>query len=102
MRSWLNARYRSRNACSLVHGHTAVRIIDRFRRFSEQALRGTGTGDAPWTLIGARDRRYRSMTVARTLLDALEERLAAIASEKPAERVPVAAASAVTGLAGVP
>jgi len=62
--------------------------VNRFRRFSEQALRTTGTGEAPWTLIGAQDRRHRNLTVAKTLLEALKERLAAVRAAKPAAITP--------------
>lgn len=56
----------------------------KFRRASEQAVRETSTGAAPWTLIDAADPRYRDVAAARALLAALERRLA----EAPAERQP--------------
>jgi polyphosphate:AMP phosphotransferase len=49
---------------------------DRFRQVSEYALRETSTAEAPWTVVEAADARYRSLTVARTLLDAMNKRLA--------------------------
>jgi polyphosphate:AMP phosphotransferase len=48
---------------------------DRFRSVSEQALRETSTGEAPWSVVSATDRRYRNLTVGQTLLDAVEKRL---------------------------
>jgi AMP-polyphosphate phosphotransferase len=48
---------------------------DRFREVCERALRETSTPEAPWTVVEATDRRYRDLTVARTLLDALSKRL---------------------------
>jgi len=48
---------------------------DRFREVSERALRETSTAEAPWTVIEATDARYRNLTVGRTLLDAVLNRL---------------------------
>jgi polyphosphate:AMP phosphotransferase len=45
---------------------------DAYRRAGEQILRRSGTGEAPWTIVEATDRRHRNLTVARTLLDALQ------------------------------
>ncbi len=49
----------------------------RFREVSERALRDTSTAEAPWTVVEAADARYRDLTVARTILDAVDKRLAA-------------------------
>ncbi len=49
---------------------------DRFREVSEHALRLTSTGHAPWVVVEGTDARYRSITVARTLLDAMRKRVA--------------------------
>ncbi len=48
----------------------------RFRRISEDAIRMTSTAEAPWTIVEAADREYRALTVGRTILDALQKRLA--------------------------
>ena len=48
---------------------------DRFRKVSERALRETSTAEAPWTVIEATDVRYRNLTVGRSLLDAIHQRL---------------------------
>jgi polyphosphate:AMP phosphotransferase len=48
---------------------------DRFREVSARALRETSTAEAPWTVIEATDARYRNLTVGRTLLDAMTDRL---------------------------
>lgn len=53
---------------------------DIFRRVSELALRRTDTDEAPWTIVEAADPRYRNLTVARTLLAALQGRLKEAAS----------------------
>jgi polyphosphate:AMP phosphotransferase len=47
----------------------------RFRAISEQVLRQTSTAEAPWTVVAAAEPRYRNLTVARTLLDAMRTRL---------------------------
>jgi polyphosphate:AMP phosphotransferase len=47
----------------------------RFARVSERAIRITTTGTAPWYLVEAEDRRYRDLTVAQTLLEAIQHRL---------------------------
>lgn len=49
---------------------------DAFLRVAERTLRETDAGIAPWYVIESTDRRYRDLTVGRTLLDAIEERLA--------------------------
>lgn len=53
-----------------------LKSYGRFREVSEQALRETSTGEAPWTVIEATDTRYRDCTVARLLLEAIRARLA--------------------------
>ena len=50
---------------------------DEFREVSEHALRRTGTGISPWHIVEARDPRFRSLSVTRTLLEVLESRVAA-------------------------
>ncbi|OYW06087.1 MAG: polyphosphate:AMP phosphotransferase, partial [Acidobacteria bacterium 37-65-4] len=53
-----------------------LKRYDRFRAVSEKALRRTGTGEAPWHIVEATDPRYRDMTVATLLKDAIQDRLA--------------------------
>jgi polyphosphate:AMP phosphotransferase len=48
---------------------------DRFRDISAHYLRRTSTGHAPWQIVEGTDERYRSLTVGKTLLTALRERL---------------------------
>lgn len=50
---------------------------DQTLKVAERAIRETDSGIAPWYLIESTNRRYRDLTVARTLLAALESRLAA-------------------------
>jgi polyphosphate:AMP phosphotransferase len=47
---------------------------DRYRDISEHALRHTSTGHAPWVVVEGSDNRYRSITVAQTLLEAMRKR----------------------------
>jgi polyphosphate:AMP phosphotransferase len=51
-------------------------LYDRFRKVSERALRETSTAHAPWIVVAGADPAYRSLTVGRTLRDALAKRLA--------------------------
>ncbi|MBS2024855.1 MAG: polyphosphate:AMP phosphotransferase [Deltaproteobacteria bacterium] len=55
---------------------------DEFKANSELAIRRTSTGEAPWHIIEASDPRYRALTVTRTLLQAIEERLAQAQAKK--------------------
>jgi len=61
---------------------------EKFQRVSEHALRRTSTAGTPWHVVDATDARYRNLTVTRTLLAALEERLAAIARRPAPTPVP--------------
>ena len=63
---------------------------DEWVQASEEALRKTSTGDAPWRVIEGADAAYRSLTAGRLLLDALTTCVRA----KPATRVPSAPAPA--------
>lgn len=64
---------------------------NEFQDCSEQALRKTNTGEAPWHIVDASDERYRSLYVTRTLLEALQKRVALAASKPkaPAEKPPL-------------
>ena len=48
---------------------------DRFYRVSEDTLRRTSTGHAPWIVVEGSDAEYRSVTVGKTILEALKKRL---------------------------
>jgi polyphosphate:AMP phosphotransferase len=54
------------------------KLYDKFVKFSERALRRTDAGHAPWLLVEAADDHYRDLTVGRTLLEALQRRVAEI------------------------
>ncbi len=62
------------------------RRYDEYRKVGEHALRRTGSGDAPWTIVEGTDRKYRHLTVARALRDALRDRLDRVEAEPPAPR----------------
>lgn len=49
-------------------------MYDKFRAVSERVLRHTSTGYAPWIVVEGTDENYRSLTVAKILLDALRKR----------------------------
>ena len=49
---------------------------DQYRSVSEHTLRETSTGEAPWLVVEGADENYRSLTVTKHLLDALQSRLA--------------------------
>jgi polyphosphate:AMP phosphotransferase len=48
---------------------------DEFVDVSEDALRETGTGEAPWDVIEGSDHEYRSLTAGKLLEDGLRTRL---------------------------
>lgn len=52
------------------------KLYDKFVKVSERAVRQTDSEHAPWHLVEAADSRYRDMTAARIILDAMEKRLA--------------------------
>ncbi|MGD9603971.1 MAG: polyphosphate:AMP phosphotransferase [Gammaproteobacteria bacterium] len=69
-----------------------ARNYRHFVAASERAIRVTDTGPAPWHIVEAEDRRYRDLTVGRTLLAAMQTRLAQpaqVASPEIAKPAPV-------------
>jgi polyphosphate:AMP phosphotransferase len=48
---------------------------DKFLDICEDALRETGTGEAPWHIIEGANPEYRSITAGKLLLDSLRHRL---------------------------
>jgi len=50
-------------------------LYDEFRKVSEDTLRQTSTGDAPWIVIEGTDARYRGITAGQTLLDVMKSRM---------------------------
>jgi polyphosphate:AMP phosphotransferase len=51
------------------------KMYDRFYEVSEHALRDTSTAWAPWIIVEGSDPEYRAVTVGRTLLEGMRERL---------------------------
>ncbi len=51
------------------------KVYDKFRDVSERTLHHTSTEYAPWYVVEGSDERYRTLTVARTILDAVRKRL---------------------------
>jgi len=75
----------------------------RFERIAERGIRQTDAGISPWYLIEATDKRYRDLTVGRTLLETLRARIesppAAVAQlHSHAPSLPVADSAQVTVL----
>lgn len=62
---------------------------DEYIQVSEHTLRFTSTSGAPWTVVDAKDARYRELTVGRTLLDALRRKLDASAPTQDGSGHPV-------------
>jgi AMP-polyphosphate phosphotransferase len=67
-----------------------LKLYSRFEKADERAIRKTDSAAAPWVVVEAKDDRYRELTVGKTLLEAIEKRLAA----KPAPARPAAPAVA--------
>ncbi len=60
------------------------KLYDRFARVAEGFTRHTSTGECPWIVVSGADARYRTLTVAQTVLAAMRERL----DEKPSKHLP--------------
>jgi polyphosphate:AMP phosphotransferase len=59
-------------------------MYDKFSAVNERVIRHTSTAVAPWTIVEGYDPRYRSLTVGKIILDAIQKRL------KDAEKKPAA------------
>jgi polyphosphate:AMP phosphotransferase len=59
------------------------KVYDRFYRISEDTLRETTAAWAPWVVVEGSDPEYRSLTVGKTLLEAMNKRLAAKGDPRP-------------------
>ena len=51
------------------------RMYDEFVAAGERAIERTSTSDAPWTIVEGADERFRSLTVATSIRDAMRRRL---------------------------
>ena len=63
---------------------TLFKLYARFAGVCQPFVHKTSTGEAPWMVIAGADPYYRSLTVGRTLLAAMRERI----DEKPVKRLP--------------
>ena len=75
------------------------KLYGRFIGAAEEIIRRTSLANAPWTIVEGADERYRSLTIAATIRDAIRKRLADTidgtrATRTPATRGPSAAAKA--------
>jgi polyphosphate:AMP phosphotransferase len=61
---------------------------DDFVRVTEDVIAQTSTGFAPWHVVDAADARYRNVSAARAILDALETRLARPKAQQAPARLP--------------
>ena len=52
------------------------KLYGRFMAAAETTIRATSTGQAPWRIVDGSHERYRGLTVAETLRDAVRHRLA--------------------------
>lgn len=53
-----------------------VKLYDQMLPVAEHVIRRTSTAHAPWIVVEATDEKYRNLTVGRTLLKAIQGRLA--------------------------
>jgi len=61
---------------------------DELMKVTEQVISHTSTGYAPWNVIDGEDARYRNVTAARAILDAMEARLSQPRAGHPVVRLP--------------
>ncbi|MBI3857369.1 MAG: polyphosphate:AMP phosphotransferase [Planctomycetes bacterium] len=59
------------------------KMYDKFYRVSEDTLRETSAAWAPWVVVEGSDPEYRTLMVGRTLLEAMNRRLAPKKAAKP-------------------
>jgi polyphosphate:AMP phosphotransferase len=71
--------------------YRVLKNYDRAMKTIEQALRRTGSGLAPWTIVESTDARHRDLAVGEVLAEALERRLRHAA--RPAPAAPAAPAA---------
>ncbi len=71
-------------------------MYKRFQSVAEHLLRQTSTAEAPWNIVEGEDERYRSLTIGRSVLDALRKRL-----DAPARSPRVAAPPRIEAIDGV-
>src|SRR5207302_6767882 len=75
-------------------------LYDDFRQTSERVLRETSTAEAPWIVVEGTDARYRSLTVGRELLEAIDEKVRDHATNGKKKAPPIEPASLVRAIDG--
>ncbi len=60
------------------------RLYDRFIDAAETIITRTSLGNAPWMIVEGRDERYRSITIATAIRDAIRKRLNGTNAKQPA------------------
>jgi polyphosphate:AMP phosphotransferase len=64
------------------------KMYDKFRKVSERMLRQTSTPESPWTIVEGTDPRYRYLTIGKSVLNALRQRLDAPEPPKHEDPIP--------------
>ena len=59
------------------------KLYDDFTTCTKRAIRRTDTPETPWIIVDGADERYRNLTVAKVLLDALRASLRAEPERRP-------------------
>lgn len=54
------------------------KLYDKFRAVHEHVIRHTSTAQAPWTIVEGADPNYRSLTIGKVILNAIQQRLEGI------------------------
>jgi polyphosphate:AMP phosphotransferase len=61
---------------------------DKFRNVSERMLRSTSTAESPWVIVEGTDPRYRYLTIGKSVLGAIRQRLDAAEPPRHEEPIP--------------
>lgn len=64
------------------------KLYDKFRKVSERMLRSTSTPEAPWTIVEGTDPYYRYLTIGKSILSAMRQRLDAAEPPRHEEPIP--------------
>ncbi len=72
-----------------------VELHREFETAAESAIRHTDTAESPWHLVEASDRRYRDLTVGRTVLEVLRKYLDADAAVQSTTKIKPTATTAL-------
>src|SRR5215207_1420549 len=79
----------------VAEGTLLFKLYDAFTAYTKRAIRRTDKPDTPWIIVDAADERYRNLTVAKVLLDALQTTSRASTAASP----PTTASPSVNALA---